>query len=75
MPPLEAEGCRKWETGYIHKMAWSGQYCIERRLHRKYARRGLVKYGSGEQAAAIPQPDRLPKHSTVEASPAGTGGN
>lgn len=70
--PPDAEGCAKWETGYIHKMAWAGQFCVERRQRRKYPRRGLVKLSAGGEGDASSRPPLLDEPAKVDTSLSGT---
>ena len=46
LPPLDGEGCPRWETSCIQTMERSKQFQIEKQRPRNYARRGLVKLGS-----------------------------
>lgn len=46
LPPLEGEGCPRWEASLIETMAWCEQFQVEQRRPRNYSRRGLVKRGA-----------------------------
>jgi len=41
--PLDAEGCKQWETGYISEIQMCRQFLIEQRRPRNYSQFGLVK--------------------------------
>jgi hypothetical protein len=52
-PPLEAEGCPRWEWSYVREMAFYRQYCIERRRPRNYTKRGLEKLNVAQPGIPI----------------------
>jgi glucosyl-dolichyl phosphate glucuronosyltransferase len=53
LPPLNAEGCPRWEWSYTYDMAFYRQYCIEQRRPRNYARLGLEKLGPAKPPTAM----------------------
>ena len=44
-PKLQDEGCPRWEMGYIWRIEFCKQFCLDRRQPRNYSRRGLTKHG------------------------------
>jgi glycosyltransferase involved in cell wall biosynthesis len=52
-PPLNSEGCPRWEWSHVYNLAFYRQYCIERRRPRNYARHGLEKLDVSKAPVAI----------------------
>jgi glycosyltransferase involved in cell wall biosynthesis len=42
-PPLNSEGCPRWEWSHVYDMTFYQQYCMEKRRPRNYVRRGLER--------------------------------
>ncbi len=59
-PKLQAEGCPRWELGYIWRMELCKQFCLDRKHPRNYSRRGLVKLNLPQNAIAA-GPQNTPK--------------
>lgn len=59
-PTLDTEGCPQWEMSYVAELAMCDQFLLERQKPRKYARRGLQKISTAENAPATPLvPERV----------------
>jgi hypothetical protein len=68
-PPLNSEGCLRWEWSYVYNLTFYRHYSIERRRPRNYARRGLEKLALSGLAAPITATQAAPaarrQHSSV----------
>jgi cellulose synthase/poly-beta-1,6-N-acetylglucosamine synthase-like glycosyltransferase len=55
-PPLDSEGCPRWEWSYVEQLAFYRQYRIERQRPRNYVRHGLKKLNMPEPVTLLPLP-------------------
>jgi glycosyltransferase involved in cell wall biosynthesis len=59
-PPLNSEGCPRWEWSHVYNLTFYRHYCIERRRPRKYARHGLEKLDASGLPAVAAVTDAAP---------------
>ena len=52
-PPLDVEGCPRWEWSHVFDMTFYRHFCVERQRPRNYTRRGLEKLNMAGQAPAV----------------------
>lgn len=53
LPPLDGEGCPRWEMSYVTSQAMCRHFLVEQRRPRSYDRHGLVKKAQGAGPAPL----------------------
>ncbi|HEV2329069.1 MAG TPA: glycosyltransferase family 2 protein [Verrucomicrobiae bacterium] len=53
-PPMDSEGCPRWEWSYVEQLAFYRQYRTERQRTRNYASHGLKRLNMPEQSPILP---------------------